>query len=49
MLVKRKMTELKDDVWDDPVDVLHRRLISHPWTGVPEDALTSEVRIRAEM
>jgi hypothetical protein len=40
------MTELKDEVWDNPLDVLHRRLVSHPRKGVPEDALTSAVRSR---
>jgi hypothetical protein len=49
MLVLREMTELEDEVWDDPVDVLHRRLVSHPRKGVPEDALASAVRARAEM
>jgi hypothetical protein len=43
------MTELEDVLWDDPVDVLHRHLVSHPKKGVREDALTSAVRIRAEM
>jgi hypothetical protein len=33
----------------DPIDVLHRRLVSHPRTGVPENALKSAVRARAEM
>jgi hypothetical protein len=34
---------------DDPVDFLYLRLVSHPRTGVLEDALTSAVRARAEM
>jgi fructose-specific phosphotransferase system component IIB len=33
----------------DPVDVLHRRLVSHPRKGAPKDALSSAVRTRAEM
>jgi hypothetical protein len=49
MLVTREMTELEDEVWDDPVDILHRRLVGHPEKGVPEDALTSAVSTRAEM
>jgi hypothetical protein len=49
MLVKREMAELEGDVWDDPVGDLHRLLVSHPRKGVPEYALTSEVRTRAEM
>jgi hypothetical protein len=43
------MTELEDKVWDNPVDVLYRRLVSHPRKGVLEDALTSAVRARAEV
>jgi hypothetical protein len=31
---------LEDDVWVNPVDVLHRRLVSRPRKGVLEDALT---------
>jgi hypothetical protein len=38
MLLRRVMTELDDEVWENPVDVLHRRLVSHLQTGVPEDA-----------
>jgi hypothetical protein len=49
MLVTREMTKLEDEVWDDPVDVFHRRLVSHPRKDVPEDALTSSVRICAEI
>jgi hypothetical protein len=26
----REMIELENEVWDDPVDVLYRRLVSHP-------------------
>jgi hypothetical protein len=43
------MTELKEEFWDNAVDVLHRRLVIHPRKGVPEDALTTAVRICAEM
>jgi hypothetical protein len=43
------LTELEDEVWDDPVDVLHRLLVSNPRKGVPDDALASAVRTRAEM
>jgi hypothetical protein len=43
------MTELEGEVWDDPVDVLHRRLVSHPWKGVQEDVLTSAVHTLSEM
>jgi hypothetical protein len=49
MFVMREMTQLEDEAWNDPVDVLHRRLVSHPRKGVPEDALASAVRARAEM
>jgi hypothetical protein len=49
MLITQEMTELEDDAWDDPVDVLHYLLVSHPRKDVPEDALTSPVRTRAEM
>jgi hypothetical protein len=49
MLVTREMTDLKDEVWDDPVDVLHRLLVNYPRKGVPEDALTNAVRSRAEV
>jgi hypothetical protein len=41
------MTELEDEVWDDPIDDLHRILVSHPRKGALEDALTSAVRTRA--
>jgi hypothetical protein len=43
------MTELEEEVWDDPVNVLHRHLVSHPRICVPKDTLTSAVRTRAEM
>jgi hypothetical protein len=49
MLVKREMAELEDEVWDNPVDVLHRHLVSYPRKGVPKDALTSAAHARAEM
>jgi hypothetical protein len=43
------MTELKDEVWDDPVHNVPRILVSHRRTGVPEVALTSVVRTHTEM
>jgi hypothetical protein len=44
------MTDLEDEVWDDPVDLFVLRiLVTHPCKGVPEDALTSAVRAPAEM
>jgi hypothetical protein len=43
------MTDLEDEVWDDPVDLLPRTLVSHPRKGVPEEALSSAVRAPAEM
>jgi hypothetical protein len=49
MLVTREMTGLEDEVWDDPVDLVLRILVSHRRTGVPEDALTSAVRAPAEI
>jgi hypothetical protein len=47
ILITREMAELEDEVWDNLVDVLHRRLLSHPRKGVLKDALT--VRARAEV
>jgi hypothetical protein len=38
---------LEGDVWDDPVDLVPRILVSHQLTGVPKDALTSSVRVPA--
>jgi hypothetical protein len=43
MLVMREMTELEGEVWDHPVGVPHRRLVSHPRKGVLEDSLTNGV------
>jgi hypothetical protein len=48
MLVAREMTEMEDEVCDNPVDILDCRLVSHPRKGVSEDSLTSAVRSRAE-
>jgi hypothetical protein len=49
MLVRREMTDLEDEVWDDPDrNVLHI-LVSHRRTGAPEDVLTGAVRTPAEM
>jgi hypothetical protein len=49
MLVTRELTDLEGDVWDDPVDLVLRIVVSHRRTGVLEDALTSAVRAPAEM
>jgi hypothetical protein len=49
MLARREMIGLDGDVWDDPVHLVPRILVSHRRTGVPEDALTSAVRASAEM
>jgi hypothetical protein len=43
------MTELKDDVWDDPIHKIPRLLVSHRRTGAPEDALKSAVRAPAKI
>jgi hypothetical protein len=37
MLVTPEMTELKDEVWDDPVDVIYRLLVS-PFSTTPAGA-----------
>jgi hypothetical protein len=49
MLVRQEMTGLEDEVWDDPVDLVPRILVSHRRTGAPEDAVTSAVRAPASM
>jgi hypothetical protein len=43
------MTELEDNVWDDPVYSLHCILVSNPRKGIPKDGLPIAVRTRAEM
>jgi hypothetical protein len=43
------MTELEDEVWDDPVHNVPRILVSHRRAGATEGALIRAVRTRAEM
>jgi hypothetical protein len=43
------MTDLEDEVWDDPVNLVPRILVSHRRKGFSKDALISAVRARAEM